>query len=128
MDLSLHVKPPIMIQIPFNGNGPMSKSSHDAPNLASLIAVHLNLDIHDDPEIIRLKTMKTEASKRKLERALTGKRTFIQTQMSSFIRTSRELKLGLGTWAAEAYVSQVTSNFIKSTDSKDARFLKWEDA
>jgi ERCC4-related helicase len=55
-------------------------------------------------------------------------RIFIQNQMRSFVRTSGEVNLCLGTWAADAYVSQVTSSFIQSTDSKDSRFLEWEDA
>jgi hypothetical protein len=73
IDLSLHARPPVMVQIPFSENGPIAMNPHDSPNMASLIAVYLNLDIHDDPEIIN-----TDASKRKLERALIGKKTFIQ--------------------------------------------------
>jgi ERCC4-related helicase len=128
IDLSMYVKPPVMVQIPFNDNGPIATNPDDSRNMSSLIAVYLNLDIHDDPEIIRLRSSNTDASKRKLERALMGKKTFIQNQMKSFVRTSGEIKKCLGTWAADAYVSQVTSSFIHFTDSKDERFLEWEDA
>jgi hypothetical protein len=43
IDLSLHVKPPIMVQISFNGNGSILNNPHDSANIASLIAVYLNL-------------------------------------------------------------------------------------
>jgi hypothetical protein len=128
MDLSLHVNPPIMVQIPFTRNLPMSKNPNDTSSMASLTAIYTNLDINDDPEIVRLRTTNTDASKRKLERSLMGKKTFIQNQMKSFVRTSAQINLGLGTWAADAYVSQVISGFIQSIDSKDTRFLEWEDA
>jgi len=128
LDLSLHVKLPIMVQIPFNGNGRIANNLNDSRNIASLMAVFSNLNIHDDPEIIRLQTMNTDASRRRLERAFMAKKTFVQDQMRSFIRTSREIKSLLGAWAADTYVSQVTSSFIQSTDSKDPRFLDWEDS
>jgi hypothetical protein len=78
--------------------------------------------------ILRLRTTYTEASERKLERALMGKKIFIQNRMGSFIRTSGEINSGLGNWAADTCVSQVTSSFIQSTDLKDTRSLEWEDA
>jgi hypothetical protein len=57
-----------------------------------------------------------------------GKKIFIQNRMGSFIRTSGEINSGLGNWAADSCVSQVTSSFIQSTDLKDTRSLEWEDA
>lgn len=127
-DLSLHVKLPTMVPILFNENGFIPNNLNDSRNMASLMTVFSNLNIHDDPEIIRLRTMNTDISRRRLERALMTRKTFIQSQMSSFVKTSREIKSRLGVWAADAYVSQVTSSFIRSTDSKDPRFLDWEDA
>jgi hypothetical protein len=128
LDLSLHVKLPIMIQIVFNGNQPITMNPHNSGNMRSLRSVYLNLNIDDDPEVIRLRTTNTDASRRKLERAIMGKKTFIQNQMRSFIRTAGEIELGLGTWAANAYISEVTSSFIRCTDSKDNKFLEWQDA
>ena len=113
-----------MAQISFDGNGSIVTNPHDSSNIASLIAVDLNLNIHDDPVIIRLRATNTEVSKRKLERALVGKKIFIQNQMGSFIRTSGEINSGLENWAADTDVSQVTSSFIQSTDLKDTRFLE----
>jgi len=111
MNLSLHVKPPIMAQISFDGNGSIVTNPHDSGNIASLIAVDLNLNIHDDPVIIRLRTTNTEVSKRELERALMRKKIFIQNQMRSFIRTSGEINSGLENWAADTEVSQVYLKF-----------------
>ena len=127
LDLSLHVKLPIMIQIIFNGNQSITTNLHNSGNMRSLKSVYLNLNIEDDLEVIRLRTTNTDASRRKLERARMAKKTFIQNQMRSFIRTAGEIGLGLGTWAANAYISEVTSSFIRSTDSKDNKFLEWQD-
>jgi hypothetical protein len=101
IDESLHVKRPIMVQITFDRNGSIVNNPHDFGNIASLIAVYLNLNIHNDPVIIRLRTTNTETSKRKLERALIGKGIFIQNQTGSFIRTSGEINSGLGNWVAD---------------------------
>ena len=127
-DLSLHVKLPTMVPILFNEEGFIANNLTASRNMTSLKTVFLNLNIHDDPEIIRLRTTNTDISRRRLEKALMARKTFIQTQMSSFVKTSCDIKSRLGIWAAEAYVSQVTSSFIQSTDSKDPRFLEWEDA
>ncbi len=127
LDLSLHVKLPIMIEIVFNGKQPITVNPHSSGNMRSLRSVYLNLNIDDDPEVIRLRSTNTDASRRKLERAIIGKKTFIQNQMSSFIRTAGEIGVGLGTWAANAYLSEVTSSFIRSTESKDKKFLEWQD-
>jgi len=124
IDLSLHVKPLIMMQISFYGNGSILNNPHDSGNIASLIAVYLNLNVHNDPVIIRLRTTNTEASERKLEQVLMRKKIFIQNRMGSFIRTSGEINSGLGNWAADTCVSQVTSSFIQSTDLKDTRSLE----
>jgi hypothetical protein len=67
MDLSLHVKAPIMVQMLFNGNELILNKPNYSRNMASLMAVYSNLNIHDDPEIIRLRTTNTDASKRRLE-------------------------------------------------------------
>ena len=117
-----------MAQSSFDGNGSIVTNPHDSGNIVSLIAVDLSLNIHDDPVIIRLRTTNTEVSKRKLERALMGKKIFIQNQIGSFIRTSGEINSGLENWEADTDISQVTSSFIQSTDLKDTRFLEWEDA
>lgn len=127
LDLSLHVKLPTMIQIAFNGNQPITMIPHNSGNMRSLRSVYLNLNIDDDPEVIRLRTTNTDASRRKLEQAIIGKKTFIQNQIRSFIRSAGAIDLALGTWAANAYISEVTSSFIRSTYSRDNKFLEWQD-
>jgi ERCC4-related helicase/dsRNA-specific ribonuclease len=127
-ELLLHVKRPIMTQIHFKGDELTAEHSSPTRSMASLLAVFKGLNIHDDPEIIRLRTMDTEVSKNKLEWALKKNKTFIQVQMKSFCRRSYEIHRALGDWAADYYVSQVTSSFIQSADSKDSRFLEWEDS
>lgn len=90
-DLSLHAKAPIMVQLLFNGDRLIANRPNYSRNMASLMAVYSNLNIHNDLEIIRLRTTNTNSSKRKLERALMANNTFIQNQMKSFVRTSSEV-------------------------------------
>jgi dsRNA-specific ribonuclease len=127
-ELLLHVKRPILTQVHFKGNELTVDPPSRTCTMASLLAVYKSLDIYDDPEIIRLRTTNTEASRNKLEWALKRNKTFIQDQIKSFIRRSDEIHRALGDWAADFYVSQVTSSFIESADSKDTRFLEWEDS
>ena len=128
LDLGLHVKLPTLVQIHFNENDAITNSKTYTPTMAKLNAVYASLNICDDPEIVRLRTTNTEASKRKLKDVLLKKNTFIQKQMKSFVRTSREVQKVLGGWAADAYICQVTSDFIQCTDSKEENSFGWEES
>ena len=127
-ELLLHVNRPKLTNVHFKSDKFTADMPSRTQTMESLIAVHQNLDIYADPEILRLKTKNTEASRNQLERALRKHKTFIQDQMNSFIRRSNEAYRSLGAWAADFYVSQVASSFIQSSDSKDIRFLEWGDS
>lgn len=127
-ELLSSVNRPILTRLYFEGIPLTTGLSKLTYTMASLVAVYKSLDIHDDPEIIRLKSMTTEWSRNKLERALKRNRTFIQDQMRSFCRTSDEIFQALGEWAADLYIFLLTTSFIQSIDLKDSRFLEWEDS
>lgn len=124
-DLALHVKLPTLVKIQFNGDDAITNPQRRTPTMVKLSAAHASLNFRNDPEIVRLRATDTEASRRKLEKVVLARNTFIQTQMKSFIRTSVEVHRGLGGWAADAYICQATSSFIKCTDSNS---LGWENA
>jgi hypothetical protein len=127
-DLLLHVTRPNLTQVHFEGNEVTADTPRCTCTMECLVAIHESLNIHDDPEIVRLRTENTEVSRNRMERALMKGKTFIQHQIKSFSRRSDEIYRALGGWAADFYISQVTSGFIHSVDSKDARFLEWRDS
>jgi hypothetical protein len=124
-DLLLHVNRPTLIKVFFDGDELAVGSSYSTCTMASLLAVYHSLDIHKDPEIVRLRTENSEVSRNKLERALEKWDTFIQKQMRSFCRTSGEIHKALGDWAADFYIFQVISGFIRYSESKDIGLLGW---
>jgi dsRNA-specific ribonuclease len=126
MDLALHVKLPTSAKIIFNRDDATADSERCTPTMTKLNAAHASLDICDDPAIVRLKNIDTEASRRKMEKVLSSENTFIQKQMKSFVRTSREVQQHLGDWAADAYIYQVISSFIQYADSNDTKYFGWE--
>ncbi|CZR61729.1 related to Dcl-2 dicer RNA helicase/RNAseIII CAF [Phialocephala subalpina] len=125
MDLVLHVNLPTLIQIQYDAVVNSGRRTHSMIRLGE---AHEKLDIHEDPEIVRLWNTNTDTAKEELEKALMAESTFVQKQMKSFIRTSIAVHQVLGDWAADAYISKVTSGFIQGTDSKDTKFLGWEDS
>jgi ERCC4-related helicase len=127
-ELLLHVKRPNLTQVHFEGNEVTADISSSTRTMESLFAIHRKLNIYEDPEIVRLRTRNTEASRNQMERALKRNKTFIQDQIKSFSRRSGEIYRALGGWAADFYVSKVTSACIQSADSKDTRFWKWDDS
>lgn len=128
-ELVRHVKRPNLTQLHFDSNNEANIGSTSGTyTMQSLFAVRRRLDIYKDPEILRLSTQNTEASRNKLERALKSNKTFIQDQLNSFNRRASEIYRTIGGWAADYYVSQITSTCIKSSDSEDRNFWQWEDS
>ncbi|KAF8859184.1 RNase3 domain-containing protein, partial [Acephala macrosclerotiorum] len=125
MDLALHANLPTLIQIHYNAVVNTGRGTH---SMIRLCDAHKKLNILEDPEVVRLWNTGTEAAKVKVKKALMTENTFVQKQMKSFIRTSVAVHQVLGDWAADAYISKVTSSFIQDTDSKDTKFLRWEDS
>ena len=127
-ELLLHAHRPNLTTVHFEQN----KVTADIPNrtltMERLVAVRENLNIYEDPEILRLKTRNTGPSINQMERALRKHKTFVQDQINSFIRRSGEIYGTLGAWAADIYISQVILSFIQYVDSKDIRFLEWGDS
>jgi hypothetical protein len=125
MDLAFHVNLSTLIQIHYDAG---VNSGRCTDSMTRLGDAHEKLNIHEDPEIIRLWNTNTEAARRKVKKALMSKNTFIQKQMKSFIRTSVAVQQALGDWAADAYISKVTSGFIQGIDSRETQLFGWEDS
>lgn len=127
-DLALHVKLPTLMQILFNENDTIKETKNRTPTMNRLREAFTSLKIHEDPEIVRLRSGNSDADKRKLKILLMKRTTFIQTQLKSFIRVSDNVQRFLGDWAVDTYIFQVTYNFIQCTELRDPKFLEWEHA
>jgi ERCC4-related helicase len=126
-ELLLHVKRPNLTQLRFESDESIMDVSSGTCTMKSLSTVYANLNIYDDPEIVRLRTQNTEASRNRMELALKKRKTYIQDQMKSFIQRADGIFQALGCWAADSYISQVISTCIKSADSKDIGSWQWSD-
>jgi len=127
-DLALHVKLPTLMQILFGENDTLKETKSRTPTMNRLRLAFTNLNIHEDPEIVRLKSGNSDADKRKLKKLLMTTNTFVHMQLKSFIRVSGNVQQFLGDWAVDTYISQVTCDFIQCTELKEPKFLGWEHA
>lgn len=110
---------------------PLERGGGYTPNMLALLDTYRNLDITEDPSILRLRAENTARSRDRLERAIMKHDTFVQGQMKSFCERSAEICRQLGPWAADYYVNRVVSDVTARfesrdhlvTDSKDAEML-----
>lgn len=127
-ELSLHVHRPSLTQIHFDANNASANAFNRTNIMESLLRVYRALEISEDPEILRLKTINTEKSRDQMKRAVQGNKTFVQDQMKSFSATTVKLYGELGAWAADFFIAQVVSTNKKSADTTGFAFGRWEDA
>ncbi|KAB5585833.1 hypothetical protein GE09DRAFT_1016737 [Coniochaeta sp. 2T2.1] len=128
-ELLSHVKVPDMSVV--NYGPPVSTGRTSTPSMTSLFSVFNNLDITQDPKILRLRARKTERSRLELHERIEKHDTPVFEMMKSFCRSSMAIMQKLGPWAADFYVHEVVSEFLSanftrgdaSDVSDDTRFL-----
>ena len=81
--------------------------------IASLGQAYRALRITDDPYVIALLKEDTDKSRRQLEKVRLNHKTWCTSQMKSFHATSLKVCKELGAWAADYYVSEVVTNYLK---------------
>ncbi|KAK0639348.1 hypothetical protein B0T16DRAFT_423043 [Cercophora newfieldiana] len=82
--------------------------------MASLRRVYNQLNILQDPTIIRLKTLKTARSRETLKHAVTKHDTYCQRQLRSFLNMAKVMYTDIGPWAVDYYIGKVISNFLEN--------------
>ncbi|TGJ83158.1 hypothetical protein E0Z10_g5610 [Xylaria hypoxylon] len=94
-------------------------------NLKNIAKAVRNLDIYQDPYILRLQGQRTPMSLHKLQNALNKKDTFSTKQMESLYRRGKEIHRELGPWASEYFIHEAVTRFLQSVDQDLTWFENW---
>ncbi|KAI0112057.1 RNase3 domain-containing protein [Nemania sp. FL0031] len=94
-------------------------------SIASLGKAFRNLNISQDPYILRLQGERTERNLYKLRKALEKRDTPVIKQMQSFYRKSVELHRQLGPWASEYFIYRAVTEFLSSAELDRTWFETW---
>jgi hypothetical protein len=87
--------------------------------IASLGQAYGALRITEDPYVIGLLKEDTEKSRRELDKVLLNQKTWCTSQMKRFHATSLKVCRELGAWAADYYVAEVVTNYLKIASEVD---------
>lgn len=96
--------------IPDSGDRPPANS------MMSLAKATRNLNIYEDPYVLRLQRERTEKSIYNLRKALEKRDTPVIKQMESFYRKSAEIHRQLGPWGSEYFICQSVAQFLEPGD------------
>ncbi|KAI1753705.1 RNase3 domain-containing protein [Xylaria castorea] len=110
------------VAVPDCGDRPPTQS------MVSLAKAYLNLDIYQDPYILRLRREGTEKSLFKLKKALEKRNTYTIKQMQSLYHKSTEIHRELGPWASEYFIYEAITHFQDSIDRSLTWFETWDKA
>ncbi|KAF4948363.1 hypothetical protein FGADI_9675 [Fusarium gaditjirri] len=89
------------------------------PLMQQLKSEYSNMDIANDPEVLKLKTLATndEKKREKLLDMVMKHDTFSQQQIKGLWNKSREILAELGSWAVDHYISQMIKTFLGRIDA-----------
>ncbi|KAI1781014.1 hypothetical protein F4818DRAFT_397486 [Hypoxylon cercidicola] len=93
--------------------------------MESLSMVYINLNIYEDPYIIRRQADSSERSRIELLNALNKRSTYVRQQFQSLWRRSGEIQQELGSWAADYYISVAIAQFLESVQENNQWFREW---
>lgn len=116
-----YVYPPEVIRLAY----PPCRWTNQAASgaLLSLQSVYQNLDIWQDPYVVRLVA---NSSKRPLEKVLLSRKTYCQDQISMLYRKSISMFEELGSWAVEHYLFLCIEKFKSHVDEKSLLLQDWD--
>ncbi|KAF3765860.1 dicer-like endonuclease [Cryphonectria parasitica EP155] len=97
-------------------------------SLTKLMAARNKLNILEDPYVVSLRAEISDRSRRKLEKAIKEKRTYVQDTMKSFCRRSMEMAKELGAWAADWFISEAIRLFLAGIYRQGASSKSFRDA
>ena len=93
--------------------------------MRSLQSAYQNLDIRKDPEILRLLAEPSDKNRRALERALEKHDTYSRNQIKGLSSRCEEIFQQLGPWAADLYLWQAATTYLKRLGQQDHYFERW---
>lgn len=120
-ELLKHVKKPRIYHVDYN----LPPLPDSTPNMESLRRVYHELDIRDDPHVLKLAADLTERNRRRLVAAIEKHDTYTQKQMKGLYSRSLSIARELGAWAADRYLWRAITEYLATFDSGDGFFDKW---
>ncbi|KAK3683654.1 hypothetical protein B0T22DRAFT_255922 [Podospora appendiculata] len=123
-ELMAQVNRPEMMAVAFGPLVDPSDSEYATPAMSSLRAVHLGLDIKQDPYVLQLRAQDTPRSRQKLVQAIMQHKTYTQQKLKALYSRAGELYKHIGAWAADYYLSRVISIFL---DDLHGELEDWND-
>ncbi|KAH8164933.1 hypothetical protein CIB48_g3304 [Xylaria polymorpha] len=103
------------------------QDSSDRPptkSMVSLAKACMNLDIYQDPYILRLRSEGTEKSLFQLKKALEKRDTYTMKQMQSLYHKGTEIHRELGPWASDYFIYKAITQFLEAV----GRNVTWLEA
>lgn len=92
-------------------------------SMASLRTAYTNMDITQDPTILRLRATPTQRNRDELAARLMKKDTKARTLMKSFLQSSTAIMQELGPWAVDFYIHRVVSDFLSTNIRPDGTLV-----
>ncbi|RDW82110.1 p-loop containing nucleoside triphosphate hydrolase-27 [Coleophoma cylindrospora] len=125
-ELRAQVKLPVLSQILYQGLPPDSLLSEYTQTIKSLGRAYASLKILEDPYVLALRAENTERSRKKLEKVRLNHKTWTQDQLKNFHSMSLKVCRELGPWAADYYISEVVTRYLKLENVHDSSLGMWD--
>lgn len=95
------------------------------PSMASLLKVHVSMNIREDPYALKLAADPTDRNRRDLYKAVMHHDTFSLNNMKALYARSVEISRELGTWAADFYIHKAVTDYTSQAESSIGPLDKW---
>ena len=101
--------------------------------LGSVQELYSNIDIEQDPFVIKLRSNTATATSPQLLKALYSRKTYCQEQLKSLLTKSQDIFHELGSWATDYYIRAISANFcaaqadnvsLHALDNSEKDYLK----
>ncbi|KAI1863979.1 uncharacterized protein JN550_009258 [Neoarthrinium moseri] len=125
-ELLRQVKRPVMFPVPYGPGLNQNDPGIETQTMRSLMQAYLDLDINNDPYIVRKLAENTERSYLELQRAWMKQDTYVFKQMASFCRKSTEIRCELGPWAADYYIRSAITQYLDYANKSSQNNSAWE--
>lgn len=124
-ELRLKVNLPVLTHVYYQSSLPEVLLTSSTRTIASLGRAFGRLNIETDPYILDLRRQDTDKSRRKLQQVRLNRKTWSQQQMKTLHATGLKICHELGPWAADHYISNVVTKFIKTAED-EGNFGIWD--
>ena len=94
----------------------------DSPELKALGELCSDLDIEQDPYVIKLRAENSPRSLKKLHKALTSRKTYCTDQLKRFYSRAMRICIELGTWSLNFYMRACIQKFLTGASNRSFGF------